>query len=45
VAVTVKSGEILTIYFDKTEKGFEKVYLEGKAAVVYEGRLWEEAYN
>jgi diaminopimelate epimerase len=45
VAVTVKSGEILTIYFDKTEKGFEKVYLEGKAAVVYEGRLWEEAYR
>jgi diaminopimelate epimerase len=45
VAVTVKSGEILTIYFDKTEKGFEKVYLEGKAAVVYEGRLWEEAYQ
>lgn len=45
VAVTVKSGEILKIYFDKTEKGFEKVYLEGKAAVVYEGKLWEEAYN
>ncbi len=45
VAVTVKSGEILTIYFDKTQDGFEKVYLEGKAAVVYEGWLWEEAYN
>jgi diaminopimelate epimerase len=45
VAVTVKSGEILTIYFDKTRTGFEKVYLEGKAAVVYEGRLREEAYH
>jgi diaminopimelate epimerase len=45
VAVTVKGGEILTIYFDKTQAGFEKVYLEGKAAVVYEGRLREEAYN
>lgn len=45
VAVTVKSGEILTIYFNRTEKGFEKVYLEGRAAVVYEGRLWEEAYQ
>jgi len=44
VAVTVKSGEILTIHFDKTDKGFERIYLEGKAAVVYEGRLWEEAY-
>jgi len=45
VAVTVKGGEILTIYFDRTEEGFEKVYLEGRAAVVYEGRLWEEAYK
>ncbi|MFH1078939.1 MAG: diaminopimelate epimerase [Pseudomonadota bacterium] len=45
VAVTVKSGETLTIHFDKTDNGFEKVYLEGKAAVVYEGRLWEEVYQ
>jgi diaminopimelate epimerase len=45
VTVTVKSGETLTIYFDKTQTGFEKVYLEGKASVVYEGRLWEEAYK
>ncbi|MBA4397001.1 MAG: diaminopimelate epimerase [Syntrophus sp. (in: bacteria)] len=45
VAVTVKSGEILTIYFDTTQENFGKVYLEGKAAVVYEGRLWEEAYQ
>jgi diaminopimelate epimerase len=45
VAVVVKSGEILKIYFDKTEKGFEKVYLEGKATVVYEGKIWEEAYK
>lgn len=45
VAVSVKSGEGLTIYFGRNEKGFEKVYLEGRAAVVYEGRLWEEAYK
>jgi diaminopimelate epimerase len=45
VAVTVRSGEILTIHFERKDKGFEKVYLEGKAAVVYEGRLWEEAYQ
>lgn len=45
VAVTVKSSEILTIYFDKTQESFEKVYLEGKATVVFEGRLWKEAYQ
>jgi diaminopimelate epimerase len=44
VAVQVKSGEKLNIYFEKTARGFEKIYLEGKAKVVYEGRLWDEAY-
>jgi diaminopimelate epimerase len=45
VAVTVKSGETLNIHFTKTDRGFERVYLEGGAAVVYEGRLWDEAYK
>jgi len=45
VNVIVKSGETLRIHFEKTETGFEQIYLEGKANVVYEGRLWEEAYS
>ncbi|HAJ28096.1 MAG TPA: diaminopimelate epimerase [Syntrophus sp. (in: bacteria)] len=45
VAVQVKSGEKLNIYFEKTSTGFGKIYLEGKAKVVNEGRLWDEAYN
>ncbi len=45
VDVRVKSGEILRIHFRKTEAGFEDIYLEGKAKVVYEGRLWDEAYK
>lgn len=45
VNVAVKSGETLKIHFEKTERGFERVYLEGGAAVVYEGRLWTEAYR
>ena len=45
VDVTVKSGETLRIHFEKTESGFERVYLEGGADVVYEGRLWKEAYQ
>jgi len=43
--VKVKSGETLRIYFQKTEHGFEDIYLEGKTKVVYEGRIWDEAYK
>ena len=45
VNVRVKSGETLKVYFRKTEHGFEDIYLEGKAKVVYEGRIWDEAYK
>jgi diaminopimelate epimerase len=45
VNVIVRSGETLRIHFEKTVNGFEQIYLEGKANVVYEGRLWEEAYT
>ncbi len=44
VDVRVKSGETLKIYFHKTDGEFKDIYLEGKAKVVYEGHLWEEAY-
>jgi hypothetical protein len=45
VDVLVKSGETLKIYFEKTDRGFEKVYLEGGTTVVYQGFLWDEAYH
>jgi diaminopimelate epimerase len=45
VNVIVKSGETLRIHFQRTDNGFDQIYLEGKANVVYEGRLWEEAYT
>ena len=45
VDVRVKSGETLRIHFGKAGDGFERVYLEGGADVVYEGRLWTEAYS
>jgi diaminopimelate epimerase len=45
VDVRVKSGDTLKIYFRKTGHGFEDIYLEGKANVVYEGRIWDEAYK
>ncbi len=45
VDVKVKSGEVLTVHFSKTGNAFTNVYLEGRVRVVYEGRLWEEAYE
>jgi diaminopimelate epimerase len=45
VNVRVRSGETLKIYFKKTKHGFEDIYLEGNTKVVYEGRIWDEAYK
>ncbi len=45
VDVRVQSGELLRIYFETTADGFTKVYLEGKVKVVYQGKLWDEAWK
>ena len=45
VDVRVQSGETLRIYFTRTPGGFEKVYLEGKTTMVYQGTLWDEAWR
>jgi diaminopimelate epimerase len=43
VEVQTSGGEILKIYFQPQGEGFERVFLEGDARVVYEGELWDEA--
>ena len=45
VDVRVQSGELLRVYFEPTADGFTKVYLEGKVKVVYQGKLWDEAWK
>jgi diaminopimelate epimerase len=45
VDVRVQGGELLRIYFEMTADGFANVYLEGKATVVYQGKLWDEAWK
>jgi diaminopimelate epimerase len=45
VDVRVQSGETLRIHFETTPAGFTKVYLEGKVRVIYQGRLWDEAWK
>jgi diaminopimelate epimerase len=45
VSVHPKSGEVLTVYYEEKGSGFTDIFLEGDARVVYEGVLWEEAYE
>ncbi len=43
--VKTSGGEILKIYFQPQGESFDRVFLEGDTRVVYEGNLWEEAYE
>jgi diaminopimelate epimerase len=45
VEVQTSGGEILKIHFQAKGEGFDRVFLEGDTRVVYEGELWEEAYQ
>ena len=45
VHVHTRSGGILTIYFKKDGTGFNQIYLEGDARVIYQGEMWPEAWN
>ena len=40
ITVHPKSGETLLIYFDNQDGKFQSVFLEGEAAVVFEGEIW-----
>jgi len=43
IKVKTRGGEILTITFKKRGDQFQEVWMEGGTAIVYEGRLHEEA--
>ena len=45
VDVTVQSGEILRVYFSRQDGVFKEIYLEGNVKIVYQGMLFEEAYQ
>jgi diaminopimelate epimerase len=45
VEVETSGGETLKIHFENKGKSFARVFLEGDTRVVYEGDLWEEAYE
>ncbi len=45
VHILPRGGGYLTVHFQRTSAGFDDVFLEGEARVIYEGLLWEEAWN
>lgn len=45
VKVKTRGGEILTVYFKKRGEGFEQVALEGEVRIIYQGEIYEEAYE
>ncbi|PIU49267.1 MAG: diaminopimelate epimerase [Desulfobacterales bacterium CG07_land_8_20_14_0_80_52_14] len=45
IRVLPKGGGHLTIHFNREKTGFDEVFLEGDARVIYEGTMWDEAWN
>lgn len=45
VDVLVQSGETLRIYFENQDGLWKEIYLEGRVKIVYQGLLFEEAYQ
>lgn len=45
VRVLTKSGVFLNIFFNKNNRHFADVYLEGDARVVYSGKMWRDAWE
>ncbi|MCM8765941.1 MAG: hypothetical protein NC920_03740, partial [Candidatus Omnitrophica bacterium] len=35
--VYTQGGEVLSVYFERTKEGFQNIWLEGKAKIVYKG--------
>ena len=45
VDVLAKSGEVLRVYFENQNGLWQDIYLEGRVKIVYQGYLFEEAYQ
>jgi diaminopimelate epimerase len=45
VSVKTSGGEILTVHFEIEGREARKVFFEGDVHIIYEGELWEEAYE
>jgi len=45
VSVKTSGGEILMVHFEIEGRQVKRVFFEGDVHIIYEGELWEEAYE
>jgi diaminopimelate epimerase len=45
VSIKTQGGEVLTVHYEIEEQEVKKVFFEGDVHIVYEGEMWEEAYE
>ncbi len=45
VSIKTSGGEILTVHFEIEAGDVRKVFFEGDVHIIYEGEMWEEAYE
>jgi len=45
VTIRARGGEVLLVHFEIEAGEVKKVFLEGDVHIVYEGEMWEEAYQ
>jgi len=45
VSIKTRGGEVLTVHFEIEGKEAKKVFFEGNVHIIYEGEMWEEAYQ
>jgi diaminopimelate epimerase len=45
VSIKTRGGEVLTVHFEIETGEAKKVFFEGDVHIIYEGEMWEEAYQ
>ncbi len=45
VSIKTRGGEVLAVHFEVEGKDVKKVFFEGDVQIIYEGEMWEEAYQ
>jgi len=45
VSIKTRGGEVLMVHFEMSGEEVRRVFFEGEVHLVYEGEMWEEAYQ
>jgi diaminopimelate epimerase len=45
VSIKTRGGEVLKVYFEIEADEIKRVFFEGDVHIIYEGEMWEEAYQ